>query len=383
MDALVEAMHAKRYRGPFANTCDGFMIVTFHGPGVPLEPAWIEPAGNPFGMRVLDCKAFCQDSPMTAIGTEALSIGARIDQARTDPRHCTQSPSLKAARTVPCLLSYPTDESVNPDGTQFVARAMEDLWNVFQFDGYLYFTRSWTGELRYRAKFHVRPRALFVTAVDACGTPPPDDFYHREPDENLPVRQVDFLIKALLYKVHAPAPAPRCLAEREPGFIALFSLMEYGRWGCFPSFEDTTEYRFCLNGVQGRFPHPPENALLPVLRDVEENDNAANRRRLLESLRGLGLYFAFSIPEEHRGRRVDNDTPIYFRKHEWQGRPCGFAYTDPGFRIEPSAGCLAIPANGLRSFVVEKDGWSCVVVNPGGPATCILDLEDLAALAAM
>jgi hypothetical protein len=382
MAALVEAMHAKRYRGPFANTCDGFMIVTFHGPGVPLEPAWIEPADNPFGMRVLDCKAFCQDSPMTALGTEALSIGARIDQARSDPRHCTQSASLNAARTIPCLLSYPAGESVNSDGAQFVASVMEDLWNVFQFGGYLYFTRSWTSELRYRAKLHVRPQAVFVTAIDVCGTPPPDDLYHREPDENLPVRQVDFLIKALLYGIAAPAPAPRCLAEREPGFIALFSLMEYGRWGWFPTFEDTTEHRFGLNGSKGRYPHPPENALLPALRDVEENDDAANRKRLLESLRGLGLYFAFTIPKEHHGKRIDKDTPLLIHTHDWHGRSCGFAYTDPAFRIESLGGAMAIESAGLWEFAVAKHGWSCIVVNPRGPATCVLEPAELKELAA-
>ncbi len=32
--SLVEEMKAKGYQGPFANLCDGIMVVVFHGPEV-------------------------------------------------------------------------------------------------------------------------------------------------------------------------------------------------------------------------------------------------------------------------------------------------------------------------------------------------------------
>ncbi len=134
-----------------------------------------------------------------------------------------------------------------------MAQLMEDLWNVFLFDDHLYFTRSWTGLIRYRAKLLFRAGALFVTEVETSQTRPHNDPYCNLGDEELPVRQVDFLIKALLYRLQAPAPLPRGLSEEKPGAIALFSLTEYGRWGSYPTFEDTTEYRICLNGVKGRF----------------------------------------------------------------------------------------------------------------------------------
>ena len=137
---------------------------------------------------------------------------------------------------------------------------------------------------------------------------------------------------------------PRDLPDK-PGTIALYSLMEYGRWGWFPTFEETTEYRLCLNGVTGRFPPAGENALLPVLRAVEASDGSATRQRLLDELRGRKLYFAFSIPEEVRKRgAITADTPIQFVQHDWDGEPCFFVYTDPAFRIEPLQGCVAIEA---------------------------------------
>jgi hypothetical protein len=379
---LVEEMKAKGYQGPFANLCDGIMVVTFHGPRVSLEPAWIEPAGNPFQMRVLNCEAFCRDSPMFALGEGADAINARFTQARADPRNSCQPHPIPDAQKTPCLLSYPRGGEQVPDGAHFVAEAMEDLWNIFLFDGHFYFTRSWTGHLRYRAKLLFRPGGLFVTEVEASRTRPPNDLYRHLEDEELPVRQVDFLIKALLYRLQAPAPLPRGLSKEKPGALALFSLTEYGRWGWFPAIDDTTEYRICLNGVKGRFPPRPKDTLLPAIKAVEERDIPANRQKLLEELRGHSLFFAFSIAEEElRKGPVTDETPVQFLEHEWRGTPCAFAYTDPAFRVESSQGCLSIGAAGFWELVGKKNERACLVINPGGPATCIIEPAEMKALA--
>lgn len=196
---LVEEMKAKGYQGPFASLCaDGIMVVVFHGPEVSLEPPWIEPTNNPFQMRVLDCEVFCQHSPMFAIGEGAESIDARFKQAR----HCQPQPIADALK-IPCLLSYPRGGERIPDGAHFVAESMEDLWNVFLFDDHFYFTRSWTGRLRYRAKVLFRDRAMFMTEVEASRTGPTAKLSSDLEDEGLPVRQVDYLVKSLLYRLKA------------------------------------------------------------------------------------------------------------------------------------------------------------------------------------
>jgi hypothetical protein len=379
--AVVEDLKAKGYQGPFANMCDGIMVVTFHGPGVSLEPAWVEAANNLFQMRVLNCEAFCQNSPMFAMGEGAESIDVRFKQARSDAGNSCQRQPIPDAFNMPCLLSYPRGGEPIPDGAHFVAEAMDDLWNIFLFDGYFYFTRSWTGQVRHRAKLLFRPGAIFVTDVESSRTCPPKDLYPNLQDDGFVVRQVDFLIKALLYRQQVLAPLPRGLSEK-PGAIALYCLTEYGRWGWFPTFDDTTEYRICLNGVKGRFPPKAENALLPAIRAVEESDNSANRAKLLEAIRGRNLYFAFSVPEEWlRKGAITADTPIEFLLHDWHGTPCAFAYTDPAFRIEPSQGCMSIGAAGIWAFVGEKNERACLVINPGGPATWVLKPEEMKALA--
>jgi hypothetical protein len=245
--AVAEEMKAKRYQGPFANLCDGMMIATLHGPNVGLEPRWIEAADNPFQMRILDCAEFCTDSPIFALGDDAKLITAQLKQDRNHMENCVQRHDIPEARKLTCRLSFPSSDERIPEGAQFVAECMEDLWNIFRFDDQLYFTRSWTGQLRYRAKLLFRPEELCVIEVEACSTRPANDIYRNLDDDKFPVKQVDFLIKALLYRAQAPAPLPRGLSKSNPGSLALFSLIEYGRWGWFPTFDDTTEYRSCLN----------------------------------------------------------------------------------------------------------------------------------------
>jgi hypothetical protein len=379
--SLVEEMKRKGYQGPYANVCDGVIATMFHGPAVSLDPAWVEPANNVFQMRVLDCEAFCRNTLLFTFGEDGPAIDALFKQARAEPgRFCERRP-IPDTLHMPCLLSYPRSGESAPDGAHFFAEAMEDLWNVFQFDGHFYFTRSWTGQLMYRAKLQYRPGALFITEVEASQTRP-KDVYGIVLDEELAVRQVDFLVKALLYQLPVPAPLPRRLSEENRGTMALFALTEYGRWGWFPTFDDTTEYRLCLNGRKGRYPHRAENAFLPLIHAVQDHDSLAHRQRLLDQLRGRSLYFAFSVPEDAlKQGAITDDTPIYFDQHQWHGRPSAFAYTDPAFRIEPSHGCVDIKSSGWWAFVRERTDEACLVINPGGPATCILEPTELKALA--
>jgi hypothetical protein len=384
---LVEEMKAKGYQGPFANLCDGIMVVTFHGPDVSLEPAWIEPVGNPFQMRVLNCEAFCRDSPMFALGEGADAINARCRQARDDPGGWRPPAAVPDAVTIPCLLSYPVNGERNPDGAQFLAEGMGDLWDIRQFDDHMYFSRSWTGQLLYRAKLLYRPGALFITEVQASRTRP-KDVYRIAQDEELSVRQVDFLIKALLYRMEAPAPLPRGLSEERPGSLALFSLTEYGRWGWFPTFEDTTEYRICLNGVTGRFPPPPNHgALLSALRAVEGEDTPETRQQLYDQLRTGVLHLSFVVPEDVRAAiqagaaTLSPETPVEFRAGTWQGEPCCFAYSHPAYRVTRGGGGIEFTGPSLCAQVLQRFDGLGLVINPSGPGTCRLSRAELEMLA--
>lgn len=118
---------------------------------------------------------------------------------------------------------------------------MEDKWDIYLYDGHLYFARSWTGELTFRAKIEFKERQAIITNVQAGRAKVMDD-------PALAVRMVDFLVKSHLHRKEAPHPLPRGFPT-DNKTIALCSFSEYGRWAYYASAEDTTNARID-NGEQ-------------------------------------------------------------------------------------------------------------------------------------
>jgi hypothetical protein len=112
---------------------------------------------------------------------------------------------------------------------------MEDKWDIYLYNGYLFFARSWTGDLIFRAKISFTSTQANITSVDADA-----EVASRNPDYI--VQQVDFLVKSHLYKREVPHPLPADLPnEVQP--IALYSFGQYGRWASFATYEDTSQIR--------------------------------------------------------------------------------------------------------------------------------------------
>jgi hypothetical protein len=193
--------------------------------------AWLEADQSSFGLRVLDCRPFSTAMIST---TRDPNIAARFNQLRgsTGEEHRGRHP--EDALAVPCDLSYPFGGE-GKDGPLFVARQMEDKWDIYLYDGHLYFARSWTGDLVFRAAVEFREREAVITEVEASRAKVMDQ-------PALAVRMVDFLVKTHLYHKEAPHPFPQGYPE-DIRHLALYSFSEYGRWAFYGSFEDTTQVR--------------------------------------------------------------------------------------------------------------------------------------------
>lgn len=192
---------------------------------------WLEPDQNPFGMRVLDCRPF---STAMMSSTKDETIAAKFLHLRhsTGEEHRGKQPP--DAVVVPCNLIYPFNGE-SRDGPLFKAQQMEDKWDIYLYDGHLYFARSWTADLVFRAKIDFQKSEAVITSVEANRERVGDD-------PQLAVRMVDFLMKTHLYRQEAPHPLPKDFPE-DNRTIALYSFSEYGRWAFYASFEDTTKVR--------------------------------------------------------------------------------------------------------------------------------------------
>jgi hypothetical protein len=191
---------------------------------------WLEAGENPFGMRVLDCRPLTQAWLSTTVNPQVLATFARRENA----------PGLEYRGKTPdggyrfdCDIHYPFDGKV-VDGPLFLAQEMEDKWNIYSYEGVLYFARSWTGDLMYTARIEFGGNA-WVTSVSA-------DIKGECPDgAPYPIRVVDFLIKSHLHRQIVPHPLPMGMPD-DPMVLASFSMWLFGRRASFATFEDTTMY---------------------------------------------------------------------------------------------------------------------------------------------
>jgi hypothetical protein len=193
--------------------------------------AWLEPDQNPFGLRVLDCRPF---STTMISATLDPNVAARFNQLRSSSGEEHRGRHPEDALAARCDLAYPFNGE-SRDGPLFVARQMEDKWDIYLYDGHLYFARSWTGELVFRAAIQFKEKEAVITEIEASRPEVMDD-----PD--LGVRMVDFLMKTHLYRKEAPHPLPRDYPDDKRA-IAVYSFSQFGRWAFYGSFEDTTKVR--------------------------------------------------------------------------------------------------------------------------------------------
>ena len=205
-------------------------------PEPPDHVRWLPAADNPFGVDVLDCSTFAQSMVAT---TSSAEVAARFGQLRlSSGEHCRGREPADAVVTE-CHLQYPSER--NQDGPIFKAEQMEDKWDLYLFEEHLYFTRSWTGDLVYKARIVFEDSRAVVTEIRA----------RHEPARSVdPVGAVDFLVKSHIYDLIAPHPLPGTdgLSLTD---LAGWSFACYGRRGLFATTSDVRHLTVVRQGDGG------------------------------------------------------------------------------------------------------------------------------------
>ena len=197
---------------------------------------WIEATKNPFGIRLLDIRSLTFTLTST---TADMQIAMRFDALRSSDGQEHRGSTPSGFVETDCNLTYPTLGTPH-DGPLFKARAMEDKWDIYLYDGYLYFARSWTGDLQFRAKIDSVAQGSRISRIES-----------RERNKPLSVQQVDFLVKSHLLKQQVPSPLPPELPD-DPQRIAIYSFSLFGRWASYATYSDTTH----LTVPSGQSPGP-------------------------------------------------------------------------------------------------------------------------------
>lgn len=159
--------------------------------------------------------------------TANAEIARRFVQLRPSRGDEYRGQAPAAAHHVSRNLSYVYPKHPS-EGPLFKAEHMEDKWDIYFFDNGLYFARSWSGELAYKAEIRYDAGRMDLTKIAIGGNQ----------DPIFAPRVVDYLVKSHLLNHDAPHPLPVDLPAT-PDQIALFSFSMFGRRCSYGTFADT------------------------------------------------------------------------------------------------------------------------------------------------
>ncbi|MBI4542843.1 MAG: hypothetical protein HY705_07425 [Gemmatimonadetes bacterium] len=179
-------------------------------------------------MELWDCSAFTQSmfsttaNPQLAASFTALRASAGVEY---------RTQEVPDAQARDCDLQYACNGEFE-DGAVFKAQEMEDKWDIYLYRPYLFFARSWSGQLTYRATVAFEQGHVRVSRVECPAAEEPE--FAR--------RVVDYLIRSHLLGFQVPHPLPADLPA-EPEKIAATSFSLFGRRCLYGSYADTTLVR--------------------------------------------------------------------------------------------------------------------------------------------
>lgn len=200
---------------------------TFQNHDQEYEFTWLEVGEhNPFNKRILDIKGFTQhvlaftkDKYVAELfNKQRLSIGQELTNTK-----------IPESKTINVNLVYPHNGS-KIEGTAYKAKCMEDKWDIYAWNNIIYLTRSWTGEVVYKAFINVTDNSFEIQNIEYR----PDEY--NKNDQSLVVNNVHFLLKTLAFGAIYPHKVPVVLTSEKD--IALYSFSQFGHNCWYASYND-------------------------------------------------------------------------------------------------------------------------------------------------
>lgn len=198
---------------------------------VPACP-WIEPADNPWGVRIIDVRPVTR---LLSASTDAACARNGMSFRHDDGTSFIGAVPVGPERTVPADLVYPLDGH-RADGPLFLPEAMEHKWAIYLHRGRLSFVRSWTRLVVATADLEVRGDAAVITRVHGTLAAAGDAGRVFEPE--FTVRVIDFLMRTHALNVHFPAPLPSDdPIVADPRMAGLFCMSMFGQLAHYATFD--------------------------------------------------------------------------------------------------------------------------------------------------
>ena len=191
------------------------------------ELIWIEAKDNPFNVKIFDCREFAFNMMSTTANSE---IASKFSEQRKNDgkQYIGQLPANGTKCKV--TLNYYTKRKQLADGIIFKAKEMEEKWDIYKYANFLFFVRSWTGNLIYVSNYIPTDLGFKVDLIilDNRKVEANDSFFE--------FKVVDFLIHNHILGYDVPHPIPKSL-ENIPEKILGYSFSMFGSKGHFASYD--------------------------------------------------------------------------------------------------------------------------------------------------
>jgi len=181
---------------------------------------------NPYNKRILDIRSLTQTMVST---TTNKSVAEMFNRQRHSIGEELIGCEIQGCQTINAELVY-NHNGTKLAGATYKAEAMEDKWDIYGWNDVIYFTRSWTGELVYKAFINITETNLKIYKIEFS----PNNY--TQDDISIVVNTVHFLMMTLALKNVYPHKVPKTIiADKD---IAIYSYSLFGRNSWYATYDN-------------------------------------------------------------------------------------------------------------------------------------------------
>ena len=177
---------------------------------------------NPINAETLDIR----DATLNMIaGTDDRSNIESFIETRSSKGNRYRSITLINPQIYKISLSYPHNGN-EISGVLYKSQTMESMWDIYAYDGWLFFVKSWNSSLIYKVHFTIKPDALILDKIIAKNI----EGIESTPDENesLIVQNIHSMIQTHVMGKVWPYKIPEALRGFPDEYIAKYLFTQFG-----------------------------------------------------------------------------------------------------------------------------------------------------------
>jgi hypothetical protein len=180
---------------------------------------------NPFNKKVLDVSSYTRT---TMAFTKEKSIAEKYNELRISLGKELIDFDTSNFDKTSVNLEYPHNGE-KLEGIAFKADSMDCKWDIYAYNCFLFFSRSWDGELVYKAKYNITSDKIVISEI----------LFNNFSTDNEAKNDVHFLIKSHAIGQTFPHLIPNELGTESE--IAQWSFVKFGNRAYYATFDNVID----------------------------------------------------------------------------------------------------------------------------------------------